>query len=31
MAIQTIVDDSEHMNFVGDIPALFIIAAVLGY
>ncbi len=30
MLAQAIVDDSEHHNLVGDIPALFIIAAVLG-
>ena len=30
MLAQAIVDDSEHHNLVGDIPALFIIAGVLG-
>ena len=30
MLAQAIADDSEHHNLVGDIPALFIIAAVLG-
>ena len=31
MLVQAIVDDSERMNLVGDIPALFVVAAVLGF
>ncbi len=30
MLVHALVDDAERMNLVGDIPALFIIAAVLG-
>lgn len=31
MAIQALVDEHEHGHLVGDVPALFIVAAVLGY
>ena len=31
MLVQALVDDSERMNLVGDIPALFVVAAVLGF
>lgn len=31
MLAQAIADDTERTNLVGDIPALFIIAAVLGF
>lgn len=30
MLVQAIVDDAERMNLLGDIPALFIVAIVLG-
>lgn len=30
MAVQALVDSTEHGHLVGDVPALFIIAAVLG-
>ncbi len=30
MLVQAIVDDTERMNLIGDVPALFIVAAVLG-
>lgn len=30
MLVQAIVDETERMNLLGDIPALFVIAAVLG-
>jgi lipid-A-disaccharide synthase-like uncharacterized protein len=31
MAVQAVVDDTERMNLLGDVPALFIVAAVLGF
>lgn len=31
MLVQAVVDDTERMNLLGDVPALFVIAAVLGY
>jgi hypothetical protein len=31
MAVQALVDSGEHGHLVGDVPALFIVAAVLGY
>jgi hypothetical protein len=31
MGIQALVDEGEHGHLVGDVPALFIVAAVLGY
>jgi len=31
MAIQALVDSGEHGHLVGDVPALFVVAAVLGY
>ncbi len=31
MMVQAIVDDTERMNLVGDVPALFLVAIVLGY
>jgi hypothetical protein len=31
MAVQAVVDSSEHAHLVGDVPALFIVAAVLAY
>ena len=31
MAVQAIGDASEHGHLVGDVPALFLVAAVLGY
>ena len=31
MAIQAIGDQSEHGHLVGDVPALLLVAAVLGY
>jgi membrane protein DedA with SNARE-associated domain len=30
MLVQAIVDDAERMNLLGDVPALFLVAAVLG-
>jgi hypothetical protein len=30
MAVQALVDASEHGHLVGDVPALFLVAAVLG-
>lgn len=30
MLVQALVDDTERMNLVGDVPALIVIAAVLG-
>lgn len=30
MLVQAIVDDTERMNLLGDVPALFVVAAVLG-
>lgn len=31
MLVQAIADDTERANLIGDIPALFIIAAVLAW
>ncbi len=31
MLVQAIVDESERMHLVGDIPALFLVAVVLAY
>jgi Family of unknown function (DUF6632) len=31
MLVQAVVDDTERMNLVGDIPALFLVAAVFWY
>ncbi|MEN8040421.1 MAG: DUF6632 domain-containing protein [Actinomycetota bacterium] len=31
MLVQAIVDDTERVNLVGDVPALFIVAAVLAF
>jgi hypothetical protein len=31
MAVQALVDEHEHGHLVGDVPALFIVAAVLAY
>lgn len=31
MAVQALVDEHEHGHLVGDVPALFIVAIVLGY
>ena len=31
MLVQAVVDDTERMNLLGDVPALFIVAAVLGF
>ena len=31
MLAQAIVDDSEHANMLGDIPALFLVAFLLWY
>lgn len=31
MAIQAIVDKSEHYHLIGDVPALFIVAIVLAF
>lgn len=31
MLVQAIVDETERMNLLGDIPALFLVALVLGY
>jgi len=31
MLVQAAVDDTERMNLLGDVPALFIVAAVLGF
>ena len=31
MAVQAIGDDSEHGHLVGDVPALLLVAAVLGF
>jgi hypothetical protein len=31
MLVQAIVDESEHANMLGDIPALFLVAFVLWY
>jgi hypothetical protein len=31
MLVQAIVDDTERINLVGDVPALFIVAAVLAF
>jgi hypothetical protein len=31
MAVQAVVDSREHGHLAGDVPALFIVAAVLGY
>jgi hypothetical protein len=31
MLVQAVVDDTERINLVGDIPALFIVAAVLAF
>lgn len=31
MLVQAIVDDSERVNLVGDVPALLIVAAVLAF
>ena len=30
MLVQAIVDETERMNLLGDVPALFVVAAVLG-
>jgi hypothetical protein len=30
MAVQAVVDSSEHGHLVGDVPALFLVAVVLG-
>lgn len=30
MLVQALVDDAERMNLLGDVPALFVVAAVLG-
>ena len=30
MLLQAIVDETERMNLLGDVPALFVVAAVLG-
>ena len=30
MLVQALVDDTERANLLGDVPALFIVAAVLG-
>jgi len=30
MAVQAVVDSSEHWHLVGDVPALFVVAVVLG-
>ena len=31
MLVQAILDESERMNLVGDVPALFLVAIVLAY
>ncbi len=31
MLIQAIIDETEHDNLLGDIPALFLVAIVLWY
>jgi hypothetical protein len=31
MAVQAVVDSHEHGHLAGDVPALFVVAAVLGY
>ena len=31
MAVQAVMDQSEHGHLVGDVPALLLVAAVLGY
>ncbi|AOS96679.1 hypothetical protein AUP74_01219 [Microbulbifer aggregans] len=31
MLVQAIVDSSERMNMLGDVPALFLVALLLGY
>lgn len=31
MLVQALVDETERMNLVGDIPALFLVAIVLAY
>ena len=31
MLVQALVDDAEHANLMGDVPALFIVAIVLWY
>jgi hypothetical protein len=31
MLVQAMADDTERANLVGDVPTLFIVAAVLGY
>ena len=31
MLVQAIVDESERANLAGDVPALFVVALVLGY
>jgi hypothetical protein len=31
MLVQAVVDDTERMNLLGDVPALFVVAAVLGF
>jgi formate/nitrite transporter FocA (FNT family) len=30
MLVQALVDDTERMNLLGDVPALFVVAVVLG-
>ena len=31
MAVQAVIDESEHGHLVGDVPALLLVAIVLGY
>lgn len=31
MLVQALVDDTEHANLLGDIPALFLVALVLWF
>ena len=31
MLVQAIVDETDRMNLIGDVPALFLVAIVLGY
>ncbi len=31
MLVQAIVDDTERVNLLGDVPALFLVAAIFWY
>jgi hypothetical protein len=31
MLVQALVDETDRMNLIGDVPALFLVAIVLGY